>query len=168
MPQQGSRYNPHFHLIVPNKQIADIFIKEWLKLLTIKFANKVAQHSRKVSNVERDLIEIVKYGSKIFTEPDINKKSEAKNSPLIYVAALNNILCAMKGHRIFERFGFNLPSAINNKIATSKILYSYDEWIFDPKYSDWIGIDSEQLLSGYLPSVELRAVLNENINKSLE
>ncbi len=50
----------------------------------------------------------MEYGSKIFTEPDVNKKSNEKNKAKIHVAALNNIFQAMKGHRIFDRFGFNL------------------------------------------------------------
>ena len=44
-----------------------------------------------VSNYEATLIEIVKYGSKIFTEPDLKKKGQSKVHPNIYLAALENI-----------------------------------------------------------------------------
>jgi hypothetical protein len=161
-------YNPHLHIIVPNKQIANILISEWLLLWTKEFASKLAQHSRKVNSAEKDLIEIVKYGSKIFTEPDINKKSKEKTSPLIYISALNNILNAMKGHRVFERFGFNLTP--NNKLtkAVAKVLNQYDEWLFDLKQTDWVNADSEELLSGYLPTTELKSLLSNNINKNIE
>jgi len=53
--------------------------------------------------------EYPKYGSKIFTEQDLDKKSNGKIPRKIYVRALDNILSAMEGIRIFERFGFNLP-----------------------------------------------------------
>jgi hypothetical protein len=102
-------YNPHYHLIVANKEIAEILVKEWLEKWTPKFASHKAQYIRQVTNKEHDLIEIVKYGSKIFTEPDVNKKSNGSNTSNIHAAALHNIFNAMKGVRIFDRFGFNLP-----------------------------------------------------------
>jgi plasmid rolling circle replication initiator protein Rep len=161
-------YNPHLHIIVPNKQIANILIREWLLLWTKEFASKLAQHSRKVNSAEKDLIEIVKYGSKIFTEPDINKKSKEKSSPLIYISALNNILNAMKGHRVFERFGFNLTTENKLTNAGPKVLNQYNEWVFDLKQTDWVNTDSEELLSGYLPTNELKGLLKNNIDIHLE
>ena len=71
-------YNHHYHLILPNNEIAEILIKEWCKLWKNGWSNRAAQHYRKVENLERDLVECVKYGSKIFTEPDITKKSKQK------------------------------------------------------------------------------------------
>jgi len=50
----------------------------------------------------------IKYGSKIFIEPDVNEKP-ATGDAKIYAAGLYNIFDAMKGLRIFERFCFNLP-----------------------------------------------------------
>jgi hypothetical protein len=51
----------------------------------------------------------VKYGSKIFSEPDVNKKAKGGRNPKLYVSALHYIFLSMKGLRIFERFGFDLP-----------------------------------------------------------
>ncbi len=67
-------YNPHFHIIVPTKEIADILIMEWLDRGTAKFTNRLAQKARPVTDTQRDLIEIIKYGSKIFTEPDLKRR----------------------------------------------------------------------------------------------
>ena len=67
----------------------------------------------------RDLEEVIKYGSKIFTDPSMNKKAHSKISPYIYVAAFPNIIGAMSGHRIFERFGFNLLSGPKNQKSHS-------------------------------------------------
>ena len=51
-----------------------------------KLAQPFAQHKRKVEDLEHDLIEIIRYGSKIFTEPDVknksNHKSRLKSMPL--------------------------------------------------------------------------------------
>ncbi len=48
------------------------------------------------------MIEIVKFGSKIFTEPDGYNKSKTKGKENVYVAALDNIFMAIKGFRIFD------------------------------------------------------------------
>ncbi|TWP23449.1 hypothetical protein ETU10_06890 [Apibacter muscae] len=115
---QRKTYNPHFHIITANLEIAEILKKEWLQIWKYKdnpnqiVVSPKAQFIRKVENLERDLIEVIKYGSKIFTEPDIKRKSKKQNSnlaPMIYIQALDAIFTAMKGKRIFERFGFNLP-----------------------------------------------------------
>lgn len=57
--------------------------------------------------MEKILIEILKYSSKIFTEPDLEKKDKANS--IICVAAYYNIIEAMKDRHIFDRFGFDLP-----------------------------------------------------------
>ena len=43
---------------------------------------------------------------------------------MIYAHALDNILFAMKGKRIFERFGFNLPQQLTIK-STTKFVDKY-------------------------------------------
>lgn len=143
------KYNPHLHLLVVNEKMADILIKEWLCICTPKFALRPAQYKRKVDNEVKDLIEIVKYGSKIFTEPDINKKIYSKGNRTIYVAALDNIFKAMKGIRIFERFGFNLPSKPKEE-SNAFVVTNYEKWLFDINCFDWLN-NKEEKLSNYKP-----------------
>ena len=156
-------YNPHLHLIVANKEIAEILMKDWLKLWTPKFALRQAQDMRKIFNAETGLIEIIKYGSKIFTEPDMKKKGE-NGSCQIYVSALDNILTAMKGKRIFERFGFNAEK----KEATMNIgvqsLINYEEWEFNPKISDWQNVITDEPLTGFKPNPQLTGILSQCID----
>ena len=80
------------HLIVATKEMAEIIIDEWLKICTPPFARRYAQNMQKVNDNEKALIEIVKYGSKIFSEPDVTNKAKKKTDRDIYVAALHNIL----------------------------------------------------------------------------
>ena len=156
-------------MIVPNKETAELLLDDWLSLWTRKHSNRAAQYMRPVENKERDLIEIVKYGSKIFTEPDIIKKAGLKNGEgQIYVAALQNIFNAMKGHRIFERFGFNLPKAVKPDFENYSMLTEYDSWEFDPQKSDWINSETNEALSGYKLPPELRMLFEHRINKELE
>lgn len=164
-------YNPHFHLIVPNKEIAELLVKEWLKqwrpkdksVYRYKFTSPKAQHIETVYNLETALIETIKYGTKIFTEPDLKKKSKQKITPKIYARALDNILVAMKGKRIFERFGFNLPKQ-PEKESITKVVFDFEDWIFPSDASDWINTKTGESLTGYLPTMELYNLLNECIN----
>lgn len=165
---QKRTYNPHIHLILPNKEIADIITNEWLTICTPLFASPLAQKSKSIENTEIALIEVVKYGSKIFTEQDVKNKSKQKSTPFIYVAALDNILRAMKDHRIFDRFGFDLPKSNKPKTGKSTPINEYEEWQFDLINNDWINSETEQALSGYALPLELRLLLSDNIDKELE
>ena len=160
-------YNPHLHLIVASQEMADIIIAEWLALCTRKFASPRAQDKRKVENTEKALIEIVKYGSKIFTEPGLDRKQQTTGKKAMHVAALDNIFNAMKGLRIFERFGFNLPAeAVGEK--TVSIVKKYDEWVFEAKYFDWYNIDTGESLTDFNPDPGLQDLLGNCINTDLQ
>lgn len=159
-------YNPHLHILVANEAMADILIEEWLKLCTAKFASPKAQHKRKVENKIKDLIEIIKYGSKIFTEVDLNNRLKSEATTSIFAAALDNIFVAMKGIRIFDRFGFNL-SRKNRNTGSLFIAKEYREWIFDAERMDWFNTDSDERLSNYNPARELIQLLANNINTEL-
>lgn len=161
-------YNPHLHIIVPNKETAELLISEWMKTWTGKYTNRKAQDYFKIENNQSALIEIIKYGSKIFTEPDINKKSKLKIPPHIYVSALDNILAEMKGHRIFDRFGFNLPKNKTTIEPTITKLKNFDEWEYSPQFADWVSVYSGELLTEYIPPFELMRLLKNNIDVRLE
>lgn len=159
-------YNPHYHIIVPSKEVAELLKKEWIyqwKSDKTLFTTPIAQYIRPVKNLEHDLIETIKYGSKIFTEPDLNKKSRQPVKPMIYAYALDNILVAMKGKRIFERFGFNLPKQPPKK-CTSKLIENFETWVFPNDANDWVNPETGEALTGYLQPSELSYLLNECIN----
>lgn len=160
-------YNPHFHVIVPNQETGESLIREWLRIWTPKFAIRKAQHLRPVGDLESDLIETIKYGAKIFTEPDLDKKMQSNVNPAIYAAALYNIYDGMKGLRLFERFGFNTPPSKDAAIP-ARAITDYTEWLFVPEYHDWIGADNEQVLSNYSLPPELAELLGNCIDKETE
>ncbi len=163
---KAKTYNPHIHLIVASKEIAEVLKREWLQLWK-DWTYHGAQKIRKVENTERDLIEIIKYGTKIFTEPDVYNKMKTKGESKIYVAAMDNIFTAMKGLRIFERFGFNLETG-TKRDKTSNVVKQYDEWEYDPKYYDWLNIENGNPLTEYKPANDLRALLENNIDTDLQ
>lgn len=158
-------YNPHFHILVRTREIGEIILSEWLARIPRKHAQRWAQKLTPITNKEQGLIEIVKYGSKIFTERDLNKKAARKTTPYVYVSALDNILTAMTGHRIFDRFGFSLPAHLRkSKKTKSVILKNFGQWIFNSHISDWINFETGEILSGYQLSRELQHILKNNID----
>jgi len=124
--------------------------------------NIVAQHKRPIKDLEHCLIELIKYGSKIFTEPDIKKKKTSKVPPKIYANALHNIFYAMKGKRIFDRFGFNLPAQL--KVKNQKTFTKhYQDWHFDLKLNDWFNFETGELLTNYKCSKNLLYTFLNNL-----
>ena len=160
-------YNPHFHLIAKNKAIAETLIKEWLQIWTSKYTTHKAQIMKPINNNETALIELIKYGSKIFTESDLNQKIKSGRTFKVYVAALNNIFTAMQGLRIFERFGFNLPKQSKERIGAT-VVKDYEQWFFVLKYSNWLNSENETILTGHSPEAQLINLLENNIDTDLE
>ncbi len=81
--------------------------------------------------------------------------------------ALDTILSAMKGKRIFDRFGFDLPQQNNYKSPKPQIVKNYDEWDYNPEISDWQNVMTQERLSGYELPPSLQAILENNINCSI-
>jgi hypothetical protein len=158
-------YNPHLHLIVPNKEIASLLIKEWCEIWTIKDVNPKGQHFVKVWDKEKALIEIVKYSTKIFTDPIMAKKGKAILRPYIYLSAMDNIVGALQKHRIFERSGFNIPKK-EKPVKQSKFVTEYTYLTYDSKEFDWVD-DNDEFLTGYTPTPSLLAILELNVNTDL-
>ena len=157
-------YNPHLHIIVANKEMADTVVKEWLTLCTSKFTSYKGQKARKVKSTERDVIEVVKYCSKTFIQPDVADK---KGLPKIYAAAMDNIYAAMKGLRIFDRFGFNLPKEEKIKNPAT-LLTEYEELNFDLYETDWINKTNGSRLTDYQAPQELKNLVQYSINTEAE
>lgn len=158
-------YNPHLHLIVPNREMAVLLIAEWQKKWTAQYSSPSAQHMRRVKNVETDLIETIKYGSKIFTDFDAQKKGADKK---IYVAALDNIYKAMEPYRIFDRFGFNLPATEKTGMKKSVPVNECDDFIYAVEVSDWINTKTGEGLTGYRSTAELEYLLTENVDTEMQ
>lgn len=160
-------YNPHYHFIVPSWEIAILLKREWMKLWTKKYTNGWGQDIRKIENNLEGIIEAVKYSSKIFTEPDPNKKRE-KASRYVYISALYNIHSSMRGIRLFDRFGFNLPKNNEKYVVQINSLIEYEELSYSSEIHDWVNSDTGETLSGYIPTPELSNLLNHRINRTLE
>jgi hypothetical protein len=160
-------YNPHFHLIVPDKATADFLLAEWLKRVGRVHAGKASQHIRKVGSTEKDLIEVIKYGFKIFTDANMKKQTAVRNEAKVYARAFVNILDAFHGHRLFDRFGFNLPKT-KSDVSTPFVAVDFGKYGYDMKQADWINKETDEVLSEFVPDLDLETILNYGIDKELE
>lgn len=159
-------YNPHLHLIVPNEAVADALIREWQEKWTSQHTSPRAQHKRRVKCVERDLVETIKYGSKVFTDPDV--KNKGKCPPHVYAAALDTIFEAMKPHRIFERFGFNLPKTKKESKVQAVPESQCQDFVFAVEVYDWVNEKTGVGLTDYAPTAQLLSLLTENVDTDLQ
>ena len=159
-------YNPHFHLIVPNEAVGHLLIEEWEKTWNTQdlLVSEKAQDCRKIFNNEKALIEVVKYGAKIFTDPEMKGKGKSNIPPVIYAAAMYNIFSALKGNRLFDRFGFNIPKPKCKVKYKSKFLTEYEEMTFDKNLNDWVNEKTGELLTGYVPTAQLDFLLGQHID----
>ncbi|PLW99249.1 MAG: hypothetical protein C0591_03090 [Marinilabiliales bacterium] len=172
---KAKTYNPHFHIIVPNKATAQLLKKEWVKQwrpknkheYRYKYTNPGAQDIRPVKDLERDLVETIKYGSKIFTDPDMKKRGNRKKPPMIYARAFYNILSAFRHERLFDRFGFNLPTNMPYE-CNVRMVEEYEEWIFPHSATDWVNPNTGETLTGYITPHELSYLLNERIDTQIK
>lgn len=161
-------YNPHFHVIVKNKEIAETLKREWLIQWTTQFAQPWCQDIRPIFDIKTGLIEIIKYGTKIFTEPDLTKKAKGQKGPRkIYVRALYNILNSMNKHRLFDRFGFKVKATLNKPVGAS-VITNFTEWIYLPKQRDWIDKKTGELLTNYIPPPNILNLLQNNLDLTSE
>lgn len=160
-------YNPHFHFIVPDFETAETLRKEWLQRAKKDWTFPKAQHIVKVTNKEKCLVEIVKYGSKIFTEPDRKKNAAKGTTHKIYLLALYTIVSAMQGKRLFDRFGFGNTKAGIAKSCEKRQVSDYLEYSFDVKAADWLDTETSEPLTEFEPNALLNYMLENCIDVTL-
>jgi len=161
-------YNPHFHVLCATKEIAEILKAEWLELWNrnyVKSNNKkdimalhFLQKIRKVRNTEKDIIETIKYGAKIFTDPEM-KKGKSKANHIIYAKALHSIYKSMDGLKLFVKFGFKLPKTESQ--SNTRLIIDYKEWKYEPKAANWVNMITGQVMTNYSPDWALEELLDK-------
>jgi len=166
-------YNPHYHILCATKEIATVFKTEWLELWNRKYkknpdwSNMLAtgkcQDIRKVNNTEKDIIETIKYGAKIMTDPTMKKGKNKKVKPVIYAAALHEIYKSMDDINLFTKFGFKLPM-VAVTTNTGKLVTDFKRWKYNSKLRDWIEGETGQILTDYIPDWEIENIRDCSLN----
>lgn len=156
-------YNPHFHLIVPDIETAEILVKEWLALWTFPepgkkpLANRKGQYYRPIKDMTTDLVEVIKYGTKVFTDPEGKKKP--KGIVKMYPRAFYNIIVAMKGLRLFSSVGFILPKKDKEERHPARVVTDYEEWVHAAELQNWTNTERWEQLFDQNPDAGLEELL---------
>ncbi len=165
-------YNPHYHLIVPNRVIGLYIKQEWKKELNKNEFNVGAkgQHIRAIKETEKDLVEVIKYGAKILSDPDPEHKRKRSKGDMtglqVYAKAMHTIYKAFDKHHLFSRFGFQLPKKTITE-TTTKEVNEYEKWEYSPKLMDWVNSDTGKLLTEYEIDHKLEYLLKTCIDLKL-
>ena len=165
-------YNPHFHIITPNRQTALYLKQEWKKEWNKNsyLASDRAQDVRIIENVESGLIEVIKYGAKMLSEPDPKKKRKRKRGDLnglnIYAKGLHTIYKAFDNHQLFKSFGFSLPKQ-TYKTNTTQVVSNFDVWKYRIDEMDWVNTSTGNYLTDYELDKNLDYLLKTCIDKVL-
>ncbi len=159
-------YNPHFHFLVKGYEVSKIITVDWLqywKRLGVA-VSPMAQHSItiKSNKVDKGLIEVLKYGAKIFTDPNMKKSKDKTVLPVVYAAAMHEIFKAFDGRKLCTRFGFTLPKS-NTVKTESKIVKEYDQFVFDQTLRNYVNIETGQIWKT-VATTSTEDYLLENIN----
>ena len=125
-----NRYKPHFHILVPSENIADILIHEWRERNKGKLY-KGAQHKQKISKSNNSIINTIKYCIKPM--PIEEFKSESKL--VIVIPAIHHILSCYEGKQRINKFGFK--SSPKKNIKTKIELEDFTLYRFFRKIRNW-------------------------------
>ena len=160
-------------MILPTLKAAQAFRRDWMEywqLKGVKISRKGQKYRAVKKDVKKDLIEIVKYGSKIFTEPDIANRilyNLPKKPSFIHVRALYNILVAMDGYDLFNTFGFELEER-EKPSKHKKKATKYTDYAYDLSLPDWVNEEKGVRLTNYEVPNELQALLDSRVDSTLE
>lgn len=173
-PQKGT-YNPHFHILVPDLETAQILVHEWLdrprkkiRAINTVWTHIKGQNVKQVTNLEMQLIELIKYSTKIFTELDIYKKIKHQEKRKLYARAIYNILKAFDRTRLFDRFGFDLPKDNPPSPYHSQVIKDFKKYSYCLEKHDWVNITTTERLSDYQPALWLRTALEKYIDVNID
>lgn len=167
-PEKGW-YNPHIHLIVPDYETAMLLKIEWQKQWKRRptkrnWVNHKGQDITKINTLDNALIEVIKYGTKVFTDPTENKK-KGRRTGIVYARAFYNIIVAMQGLRLFGSFGFILPKETKKEKTPAKVVADCPQWQYMPELQNWLNTNSWETLFDHMPNAELEELLGWCIDK---
>lgn len=165
-------YNPHYHIVTPNRNTGLYLKQEWTKewnKTTFNVGSK-GQHLTKINNIETGLVEVIKYGAKILSDPDPKHKRKRTKGDMtglnIYANALHVIYKAMNNHRLYGSIGFKLPNE-EKENSSFKFVKDSETWLYKPQQMDWISETTGNFLTDFEIDSYLEYILKTCIDKEL-
>ena len=143
---------------------------EWLREQNKNQSQKVTrpygQHLVKIKDKEENLIEVIKYGVKVLTDPDMKKGKNRTQLPIIYAAAMHEIHKAFSVKRLLSSYGFILPKVKKESKVRFASHIDVKMWAYDSKAHDYIDINTAEVMLGKdcLPSPKIEYIAKERID----
>ncbi len=157
-------YNPHFHLIMYNAEMARDIRKDWIKYWDDeKIAAPYLQQASRIKDLNHHLKETMKYGTKIFTDPTMNKGKSKNSSFMVYIAAMHEINKAFDGSRLFSTFGFKQPTT-GVRIDSGPNVTDAQYWQYESSICDYVNIQTGQKLTHWAPNCEMIDLLTQKMD----
>lgn len=144
-------YHPHYHFIIKDEEAARELLREWLR--RFPEARSWCQDVREAD--DGSVKEMFKYFTKIISKPVEGEGSVGTRRRGVYPLALDVIFQAVSGIRTYQNFGFKLPKVAEEvseeveaaaEAVAEEALYQWEQEV-----SDWVEVESGELLSGYEP-----------------
>jgi len=161
-------YNPHFHIITESLKIAHNLNVEWLRHHTKTETNCEGQKIKIIKKNEKEntLIEVVKYSTKIFTDPDMKKGKNKIKHPKIYAAAIHEIVKAFEGVRLLSTYGFQLPKIEKGVKKQEKADHDVKTWSYIPKHRNYIEDSTGEvmLIDRHMPEAEVEYLVKHRLD----
>jgi hypothetical protein len=146
-------FHPHFHFVVNSRQTADDLRSMWLT--HFQDAKWKAQDVREAD--DRSALEMFKYFTKLVS-------SHSKDR-LILVDPLDVIFQAVAGERTFQAFNVKVTKSLTDEESealadelTTEAVYRWEQ-----SATDWVDIETGELLTGYSPDSAFRELVEQRI-----
>jgi hypothetical protein len=164
-------YHPHFHFIVRDEAAARLLLKLWLERRPDSFV--VGQDIRPAN--EGDVRELFKYFTKLITRTGDNAASHA-SVRVARADKLDVIFSAMRGLRVFQPVGFQLPAQPDEEdlvgesghtVAPARTRSRAGDfpatafWNWEQGSTDWFNLETGEALAEYTPTPRMRGLVTD-------
>ncbi|RZJ94047.1 MAG: hypothetical protein EOO60_03880 [Hymenobacter sp.] len=149
-------FHPHFHILLNNRQAADDLRRLWLQHNPT--ASWDAQDVRQADN--NSAAEVMKYFTKIVSRHSTKR--------VILVEELNTIFEAVAGVRTFQTMGGikvtkSTEAEQEEAEAMAEAMETEAVYEWHQAVTDWVNLDTGELLTGFKPSEELRELVEKRM-----
>jgi len=159
--RQDYTFHPHFHILVRSKEAADLIIDQWL--IHNPTSTREAQNCTLAnSDISKEMF---KYYTKLVTG------SSKKASKSIDAIALDKVLVAMIGKRVFHNFGTfkkRIDETETPELESQSFDIEEDTASFKWLKNDWLNEETGELLTGYVPTPGFEKLIYSEGQKSSE
>lgn len=139
---KGGGFHPHYHLIVEGAENGQWIIEEWLERFPT--ARRGAQDVKPIDNVERALVELMKYATKLSCAED------SSNRIACTPRQMDRIFRALHRRRLIQPFG-GLKAIPETKFEITPETIEKARGLYIWQENDWFHVQTGEALTNFKP-----------------